>query len=34
MIVLSRNLFELAPAEISETEVDLTIFHGEPVFGR
>jgi predicted amidohydrolase YtcJ len=34
MIVLSRNLFKIAPVEIAETEVDLTIFHGELVFHR
>jgi len=33
LIVLDRNLFEIEPTEISDTEVVLTLFEGEPVFG-
>jgi predicted amidohydrolase YtcJ len=32
IIVLSRNLFEIPPAEIAETTVDLTIFDGQVVY--
>jgi len=32
IIVLSHNLFDIAPEEISETEVLLTLFKGRPVF--
>ena len=32
MIVLSRDIFEIPPEEIAETEVDLTIFDGRVVF--
>ncbi len=34
MIVLSGNLFEIEPSEIAETEVDMTIFNGQVVFGK
>jgi len=34
LIVLGRNLFELDPAEIAATPVDLTIFNGDVVFER
>ncbi len=34
MIVLSHNLFEIDPAEIAETEVEMTIFDGEVVFEK
>ena len=33
LIVIDRNLFEIDPREISETEVLLTLFDGEPVHG-
>ncbi|MDA0688330.1 MAG: amidohydrolase family protein [Proteobacteria bacterium] len=33
LIVLDRNLFEIDPAEISETSVLLTLFAGTPVHG-
>jgi len=33
LIVLDKNLFDLAPEEISETKVLLTLFAGEPVYG-
>ena len=33
LIVLDRNLFELDPADISETKVLLTLFEGRPVHG-
>ena len=33
LIVLDRNLFELDPADISETKVLLTLFEGRPVYG-
>jgi predicted amidohydrolase YtcJ len=33
IIVLDRNLFDIEPAEISETKVLLTLFGGEPVHG-
>ena len=33
MIVLDRNLFEIDPADISETQVLLTLFEGNPVHG-
>jgi predicted amidohydrolase YtcJ len=33
LIVLDRNLFEIDPAEISETQVLLTLFEGNPVHG-
>lgn len=32
MVVLSRNLFEIPPAEIVEARVDLTIFNGQIVY--
>ena len=32
MIVLDRNLFEVAADEIGDTEVDLTVFDGEIVY--
>jgi len=31
--VIDRNLFEIDPAEISETRVLLTLLSGEPVHG-
>jgi len=34
MIVLSENIFDIDPAKIAETEVDMTIFNGEVVFSR
>lgn len=34
MIMLSRNLFEIEPAEILDASVELTIFNGEVVFSR
>ncbi|MFQ5343915.1 MAG: amidohydrolase [Anaerolineae bacterium] len=34
MIVLSRNIFEMPPAEIAGTEVELTVFGGEVVYRR
>ncbi len=33
LIVLDRNLFEIDPSEISETQVLLTLLEGEPVHG-
>jgi predicted amidohydrolase YtcJ len=33
LIVLDRNLFEIEPADISETKVLLTLFGGEAVHG-
>lgn len=33
LIVLDRNLFEIEPAEISDTKVVLTLFGGKPVYG-
>ena len=33
MVVLDRNLFDIPPAEISETKVLLTLFGGQPVHG-
>jgi hypothetical protein len=33
LIVIDRNLFEIAPEDISETKVLLTLFAGEPVYG-
>jgi predicted amidohydrolase YtcJ len=33
LIVLDRNLFEIEPADISETTVLLTLFEGRPVYG-
>jgi len=33
LIVIDRNLFEIEPADISETKVLLTLFGGEPVYG-
>ena len=33
LIVLDRNLFEIAPEDISETKVLLTLFGGKPVYG-
>ena len=32
LIVLDRNLFEIPPNEIGETQVLMTVFEGEPVF--
>ncbi|MGI9262304.1 MAG: amidohydrolase family protein, partial [Woeseiaceae bacterium] len=32
LIVLDRNLFEIEPSEISDAEVVLTLFAGEPVY--
>lgn len=34
MIVLSRNLFEIPPAEIAQVKVELTIFAGQVVYSR
>jgi predicted amidohydrolase YtcJ len=34
IVVFDRNLFEIAPAEISEARVDLTIFGGRVVYDR
>ncbi len=34
MIILSHNIFEIDPAEIADSQVDLTIFNGEQVFSR
>jgi hypothetical protein len=34
MILLSRNLFEIDPSEILDTQVEMTIFDGEVVFNR
>ena len=34
MILLSRNLFEIDPSEILDTQVELTIFDGEVVFNQ
>ncbi|MFQ5858447.1 MAG: amidohydrolase, partial [Anaerolineae bacterium] len=34
MIVLSHNILEVPPAEIAETEVELTIFDGQVVYQR
>lgn len=34
LIILSRNLFEIKPAEIAETKVDLTVFDGQVVYNR
>ena len=34
LVVLSRDLFELDPAEIPDAEVDMTIVEGEIVFQR
>ena len=33
LIVLDRNLFEIDPADISDTRVLLTLFAGKPVHG-
>jgi len=33
LVVLDRNLFELAQADISDTQVLLTLMEGEPVYG-
>ena len=33
LIVLDRNLFELDQADISDTQVLLTLMEGNPVFG-
>jgi predicted amidohydrolase YtcJ len=33
LIVIDRNLFDIDPADISETRVLLTLFGGEPVYG-
>jgi hypothetical protein len=33
LIVIDQNLFEIEPADISETKVLLTLFGGEPVYG-
>jgi len=32
--VLDQNLFDIAPADISETKVLLTLFGGKPVHGE
>ncbi len=34
LIILDRNLFEIAPAEIAETRVLTTFFEGRPVYQR
>lgn len=34
VVVLSKNLFEVAPAEILTTEVDMTVFNGQVVYER
>jgi len=34
LVVLSRNLFEIPPAEIAGVDVDLTVFAGEVVYRR
>ncbi len=34
LIVIDRNLFEIEPAEISDANVLLTLFAGEPVYGE
>ena len=34
VIVLSKNLFAVEPAEILNTEVDLTVFNGKVVYER
>lgn len=34
LVVLDKNLFEIAPAEISEVQVVLTLLAGETVFAR
>ena len=34
LIVLDQNLFEIEPADISDTRVLLTLFGGEPVYGE
>ena len=34
MILLSRNIFEVPPAEIAETDVELTVFGGEVVYRK
>jgi predicted amidohydrolase YtcJ len=33
LIVLDKNIFEIAPERISETKVLLTLFEGKPVYG-
>jgi len=33
LIVVDKNIFEIEPAEISDTKVVLTLFEGKPVFG-
>jgi len=33
LIVIDRNVFEIDPADISETQVLLTLFEGRPVHG-
>jgi hypothetical protein len=33
LAVLDRNLFEIPPAELSDTKVLVTLFEGKPVFG-
>jgi len=34
LIMLSRNIFEIAPAEIANTQVEMTIFDGQIVFEK
>ena len=34
LVLLSKNLFEIAPSEILETQVDLTLVGGEVVYRR
>ncbi len=34
MIILNQDLFEIPPAEILNTQVDMTIFNGDVVFSR
>ncbi len=33
LIVLNRNLFEIPPTEINETQVEATLFGGKLVYG-
>ena len=33
LVVLDRNLFDIEPEQISDTQVVLTLFDGKPVYG-
>ncbi|MEE9390441.1 MAG: amidohydrolase family protein [Candidatus Aminicenantaceae bacterium] len=34
LVVLSKNIFEIPPEEIKETEVKMTIFSGEVIYEK